>query len=173
MIKKILLLNFLNIFISLQVALADDVDNLVEVILKTSPTERKKAEYYLQSEKTLKNKSESKPEKKSSPSSITPSLEIPDDQIFDVSAKFPKDIIGKYVSGSVKINYVSPLESDFYMTFSASNNRGFFFETKNPEAIKELQKYKSGDTLMIPKNCPLKIYHKTFTAAYWVKLPFD
>ena len=171
--NKKILFHLLNIFILLQVTSADDVDNLVEVILKTSPTERKKAESYLQSKHPVKNKRESKPAKDSSPSSVVPSLEIPENEIYDVSAKFPKDIIGKYVSGSVKINYVSPLESDFYMTFSASNNRGFFFETKNPEAIKELQKYKPGDTLMIPKNCPLKIYHKTFTAAYWVKLPFD
>lgn len=171
--NKKILFHLLNIFILLQVTSADDVDNLVEVILKTSPTERKKAESYLESKHPVKNKRESKPAKDSPPSSVVPSLEIPENEIYDVSAKFPKDIIGKYISGSVKVNYVSPLESDFYMTFSASNNRGFFFETKNPEAIKELQKYKSGDTLMIPKNCPLKIYHKTFTAAYWVKLPFD
>ena len=113
--NKKILFHLLNIIILLQVTSADDVDNLVEVILKTSPTERKKAASYLQSKQPVKNKRESKPAKDSPPSSVVPSLEISENKIYDVSAKFPQDIIGKYVSGSVKINYVSPLESDFYM----------------------------------------------------------
>lgn len=148
---------------------ADDVNNLIETILEASPETKARVTTHIKTNnKPLKENKETK--KKDD----VPDLHIPEDLKFEASSKLPKDCRGKYIYGIVKINYISTSDEDFYMTFvSPKNNRGFAFETKNMDVINKLRLYKAGDLLTIPEKFPLEIYNKTFTGAYWLKIPYE
>jgi hypothetical protein len=170
--KSILLLSVF-ICCGIQSLFSDDVDDLVEVIMQSSPNEKMKADAYFKSKIIPKKQKDANLKTNTSKTQEIPSVEVPEDQLFDVAAKFPKDIVGKYIYGNVIINYIGSDKDDFYLTFYAKNNRGFVLFVKDPLTINRLLQYKIGDTLVISKKNPLKIYHRTFTAAYWVKLPYE
>jgi hypothetical protein len=140
---------------------ADDVNNLIKTILEASPETKTKLINHTKNTETKAK-------------DLVPELQIPENLKFEATSKLPKDCRGKYIYGIVKINYISTSDEDFYMTFvSPKNNRGFAFETKNMDVIKKLRLYKVGDLLTIPEKFPLEIYNKTFTGAYWLKIPYE
>jgi hypothetical protein len=149
---------------------ADEVTDLVKLILETSPQERAKASAYKAKKQSSPNKSAPKPSQHRE--SASPALDLPPDHVFDVSAKLPKDIVGKYVYGQVTMSgRLHIVDGVADICFVAKNGRGFFFEFTDPILIERFSKFRNGEKFVIPKDFPLKVINKTFTAAYWVRLP--
>jgi len=138
---------------------ADDVDNLIETILDASPTQKKQAAKYKRS--------------KSSPK--VPDMGIPKDQIFDVSAKFPKDIVGKYVDGYLTQKSMEAKPSgEMGIHFVSKNGRHYWLYTREPGIIAAFQRAGWGAKFTINKDCPLKIVGKDIIpGTYVIRLPFD
>ena len=106
-------------------------------------------------------------------------LEIPSEDLLAVDAKFPKNYVGKFVYGRVKLTYLQPqqyADLDPYVTFEASNLRGFYLDFQDPEMVRLLSKYRRGDVFVIPKEHPLRIIGKSTLGPfgnYWLKLPSE
>jgi hypothetical protein len=121
---------------------------------------------------------ESKPA--STPTSVPAycQLSIPEDELLAVDAKFPKNYVGKFVYGQVKLTYFQSeqyTDLDPYVTFAASNNRGFYLDFQDPEMVRRLSKYRRGDVFVIPKEHPLRIVGRSPIpfGPYWLKLPSE
>lgn len=138
---------------------ADDVDNLIETILDASPAQKKQAAKYKRS--------------KSSPK--VPDMGIPKDQIFDVSAKFPKDIVGKYVDGYLTQKSMEAKPSgEIGIHFVSKNGRHYWLYTREPGIIAAFERAGWGAKFIIDKECPLKIVGKDVMPGWYVvRLPFD
>ena len=169
----------------------EEVNDLIESILESSPAARAKAESYASmtsKEKNLKKSSQASTQKTSTskpnravttePKSPIPVLEIPSEDLLAVDAKFPKNYVGKFVYGRVKLTYIQPqqyADLDPSLTFEASNLRGFYLDFQDPEMVRHLSKYRRGDVFVIPKEHPLRIVGRSPIpfGPYWLKLPSE
>ena len=83
---------------------ADEVNNLIETVLEASPTARARAESYA-AEAAKRTPAKKTPEKNepqaADPKRSVPTLQNPEEDLLEVSSKFPKNMIGKYVYGPV------------------------------------------------------------------------
>ena len=159
-------------------AQADDVDNLIETILDSSPSARAGAESY--AAQAAKRNSTPKTLKKNAPKTATPKpsipvLQIPEEDLLEVSAKFPKNIIGKYVYGPVTIDDFQIYEWDdsAFIGFFAKNLRTFYLETRDPLVIKKFSQLRRGMKFTIPKEFPLRVASAGFLMRYGLHLPSE
>ena len=164
---------------------------MIEAILESSPAARAKAESYAATtskEKNLKKSSQASTQKPSTskpnravttePKSPIPVLEIPSQELLAVDAKFPRNFVGKFVYGQVKLTYIQPeqyADLNPSLTFEASNLRGFYLDFQDPEMVRHLSKYHRGDVFVIPKEHPLRIVGRSPIpfGPYWLKLPSE
>ena len=99
---------------------ADDVNDLIGTILDASPTQKKQAAKF----------------KKAKAAPKVPDMGIPKDQIFDVSAKFPNDMVGKYVDGYLTQKSMEAKPSgEVGIHFVSKNGRHYFLYTREPGII--------------------------------------
>lgn len=140
----------------------DDVNDLIATILDVSPVARKKAAKLSSAGRS----------RKSEGGALVPNLGIPQSQLLEASAKFPKDFVGKYVYGRVSFKSFTVEGDDACIMFTAAGYRGFRFYTKDPNLIRMFSQLSWGTKFMIPKECPLKILTKDLTF-YVVRLPWD
>jgi hypothetical protein len=159
-------------------AQADDVDNLIETILDSSPSARAGAESYA-AQAAKRNPPPKTPKKKepktAAPKPSIPVLQIPDEDLLEVSAKFPKNIIGKYVYGPVTIEdfVVCEWDDSAFIVFFAKNLRTFYFETRDPLVIEKLSNLRRGMKFIIPKEFPLRVDVAGFFTRYGLHLPSE
>ena len=159
-------------------AQADDVDNLIETILDSSPSARAGAESYA-AEAAKSNPPPKTPKKKepktAAPKPTIPVLQIPEEDLLEVSAKFPKNIIGKYVYGPVTIDDFQIYEWDdsAFIGFFAKNLRTFYLETRDPLVIEKFSQLKRGMKFIIPKEFPLRVASARFLMRYGLHLPSE
>jgi len=143
----------------------DEVNDLISTILDVSPTARARA-----------SKSASKGRVKTSRHSTTgvtiPNIGIPESQLLEASAKFPKDFVGKYVYGRVSFKGITVEGNDACIGFTSKGYRMFNFYTKDPNIIRAFSQFGWGTKFFIPKDCPLQILTKDLTF-YVVRLPWD
>ena len=154
---------------------ADDVNNLIETILESSPAERAKVENYNNSTKSKKSKTVANATKKASvqKDSLVPSMGIPESELLDASAKFPKDIQGKYIYGTVTFKAVRQYESEPHIQFSSKNGRIFLLYTTDREVLNTFSQMTWGTKFTIPKECPLRLLARDLPGMYVVRLPYD
>lgn len=178
-LKTITAACLLGLAISMASAQADDVDNLIETILDSSPSTRAGAESYAAQaakrtpppQKTPKKK-EPKP---AAPKPSIPVLQIPEEDLLDVSAKFPKNYIGKYVYGTVTMDdfQVSDDDDSAFIGFFAKNLRTFYLETRDFPVIVKFSQMRRGKKFVIPKEFPLRIVSGGTFVRYGCHLPFE
>jgi hypothetical protein len=168
----------LSLAIPIPFAQADDVDNLIETILDSSPSARAGAESY--AAQAAKRNSTPKTLKKNAPKTADPKptipvLQIPEEDLLEVGAKFPKNIIGKYVYGPVTIDDFQIYEWDdsAFIGFFAKNLRTFYFETRDPLVIEKLSHLRRGMKFFIPKEFPLRVDVAGFFTRYGLHLPSE
>lgn len=107
--------------VSFWTAHGEEVNDLIEAILESSPVARSKAESYAATtskEKNFKKASEASIPKSNTrkplrteatePKPPIPVLEIPSEDLLAVEAKFPKNYVGKFVYGRVKLTDIQP-----------------------------------------------------------------
>jgi hypothetical protein len=179
--KRYKLIFFLFILLLCQIVRSDDIDglvasvgrggdmvnNLISTVLASSASERAKLAKF-------KSENPNKVKLSNNKTSIVPNIQIPDTDVLEVSSKFPKDYLGKYVYGTVYFgnNMTFPGEDVTSISFYAKNLRGFLLETKDEKVIQKLLTYQHGDKFLIPRECPLKIHEKA-GINYFVRLPFE
>jgi len=150
---------------------ADEVNDLIETILEASPQERAKVAQY-QSASTKKKA----PAKKQTPAAqakpLVPDLGIPDDQVFDAAAKFPKDIVGKYIYGPVTLKSIFNQNGEAEISLTAKNMRSFQLYTRDPDVVAAFSGG-WGAKYTIPRSCPLRIVGIKMPGMYSVRLPYD
>jgi hypothetical protein len=160
-------------------AQADDVDNLIETILDSSPSARAGAESYAAQAAKRNPPTQKTPKKKepkpAAPKPSIPVLQIPEEDLLEVSAKFPKNIIGKYVYGPVTIDDFQIYEWDdsAFIGFVAKNLRTFYLETRDPLVIKKFSQLRRGMKFTIPKEFPLRLASAGFLMRYGLHLPSE
>jgi hypothetical protein len=142
---------------------ADDVNDLIETILDSSPKQRAYASKFKNSE-GQKSKEKTK--------STVPNMGVPESQLLEVNSKFPKDAIGKFVYGPVSFKQITQEGDDTKIGFTAKGYRMLNFYTKDPDLIRAFSNVGWGTKFNIPKECPLKIIGKDLMF-YVVRLPFD
>jgi hypothetical protein len=154
---------------------ADDVNNLIETILESSPAERAKVENYSNSTKSKKSKTVTNATKKAAAQkdSLVPSMGIPESQLLDASAEFPKDIQGKYIYGTVTFKAVRQYKSEPHIQFSSKNRRIFILYTSDREVLNTFSQMTWGTKFTIPKECPLRLLARDLPGMYVVRLPYD
>jgi hypothetical protein len=157
-------------------AQADDVDNLIETILETSPATRAKAESYA-AETAKPTPTPKNPKKKTSaaPKPSIPVLQIPEEYLLEVSSKFPKNYIGKYVYGPVTMDdfQISNDDDSAFIGFFAKNLRSFYLETRDLPVIIKFSQLRRGSKFIIPKEFPLRIVSGGTFIRYGCHLPFE
>jgi hypothetical protein len=144
------------------------VNNLISTVLASSASERAKLTKF-------KSENPNKVKLSKNNSSNVPSIQIPDSDVLEVSSKFPKDYLGKYVYGEVTKGYGSTMADTggaALIGFWAKNMRCFYLETKNPEVIAKMDQYPPHTRFVIPRECPLKIVQKC-GFNYIVHTPFE
>ena len=176
--------------VPLWTAHGEEVNDLIEAILESSPAARAKPESYAATtskEKNLKKSSQVSTQKSNTqkplrteatePKSLIPVLKIPSQDLLAVDAKFPKNYVGKFVYGQVKLTYIQPVQYvdfDPYLTFEASNLRGFLLDFHDPDMVRRLSKYRRGDVFVIPIEHPLRIVGRSWLfGPYLLKLPSE
>ena len=154
---------------------ADDVNNLIETILESSPAERAKVENYSNRTKT-KNRAVTNATKKAAAQkdSLVPSMGIPESELLDASDKFPEDIKGKYIYGTVTFKAVRNYEGEPHIQFSSKNRRIFILYTRDPAVLNAFSRFTWGTKFTIPKECPLRLLSRDLLpGSYVVRLPYD
>ena len=138
---------------------ADDVNDLIGTILEASPTQKKQAAKF----------------KKAKAAPKVPDMGIPKDQIFDVSAKFPNDMVGKYVDGYLTQKSMQAKPSgEVGIHFVSKNGRHYWLYTRDAGIIAAFQNAGWGAKFIINKECPLRIVGKDMLPGWYVvRLPFD
>jgi len=138
---------------------ADDVNDLIGTILDASPTQKKQAAKF----------------KKAKSAPKVPDMGISKDQIFDVSAKFPNDMVGKYVDGYLTQKSMEAKPSgEVGIHFVSKNGRHYFLYTREPGIISAFQNSGWGAKFIINKECPLRIVGKDMMPGWYVvRLPWD
>ncbi len=156
---------------------ADEVNNLIETILEASPTARAGAASY-SAEAAKRTPAKKTPDKKEPPTAApkrsVPTLQIPGEDLLEVSSRFPKNYIGKYVYGPVILHDYQAYEYDdsALIGFTAKNWRGFYLETRDPLIIEKFSKLRRGMKFMIPRDFPLRIVGKP-GLSYILNMPFE
>jgi hypothetical protein len=149
----------------IKTAKADEMQDLISIVIDASPAEKAKAAQF------TKKKTKSKFSASSKGTSI-PNLGIPEDQLLEASSKFPKDYVGKYVYGALEFRGVSEIEEEPGVMFNALNGRSFTLWTKDQAVLDRFKAMPWKTKLIIPKECPLRILSKgLFT--YMLRMPFD
>jgi hypothetical protein len=147
---------------------ADEMNDLMGAIIKASPQENAKMQKFASSKHKVSSSKSSKN------TSAEYSVTFPDDQLLEVSSKFPKEFIGKYVYGGpltftgIFDDYGSPC-----ISFTAKNNRRFYFYTKDPLVIALFQRTEEGTQFDLAKDMCLKIVSKFGLFTYVLKMPYD
>jgi hypothetical protein len=154
---------------------ADDVNNLIETILESSPAERAKVENYSNSTKSKKSKTVTNATKNAAvqKDNLVPSMGIPESELLDAAAKFPDDIKGKYIYGTVTFKAVRQYESEPHIQFSSKNRRIFILYTRDREVLNTFSQMTWGTKFTIPKECPLRLLARDLPGMYVVRLPYD
>jgi hypothetical protein len=98
---------------------------------------------------------------------------IPESELLDASAKFPKDIQGKYIYGTVTFKAVRQYESEPHIQFSSKNGRIFLLYTTDREVLNTFSQMTWGTKFTIPKECPLRLLARDLPGMYVVRLPYD
>jgi len=91
----------------------------------------------------------------------------------DAAAKFPDDIQGKYIYGTVTFKAVRNYEGEPYIQFSSKNRRIFILYTRDPAVLNAFSQLTWGTKFTIPKECPLRLLARDFPGSYVVRLPYD
>jgi hypothetical protein len=159
-------------FAAIPPSLADEVNDLIETILEASPQERAKVANY-QSANTKKKapaKKKTTPAAESKP--VVPDLGIPDDQVFDAAAKFPKDIVGKYIYGPVTLKSIFGQNGEAEIHITSKNMRSFLLYTSDPDVVAAFNGG-WGAKYMIPRSCPLRIVGIKGPGMYSVRMAYD
>jgi hypothetical protein len=159
-------------FAAIPPSLADEVNDLIETILEASPQERAKVANY-QSAHTKKKapaKKKTTPAAESKP--VVPDLGIPDDQVFDAAAKFPKDIVGKYIYGPVTLKSIFGQNGEAEIHITSKNMRSFLLYTSDPDVVAAFNGG-WGAKYMIPRSCPLRIVGIKGPGMYSVRMAYD
>jgi hypothetical protein len=155
---------------------ADEVNDLIETILETSPATRAKAESYA-AETAKRTPTPKNPKKKTSaaPKPSIPVLQIPEEDLLEVSSKFPKNYIGKYVYGPVTMDDFQTYNDDdsAFIGFFAKNLRSFYLETRDLPVIIKFSQLRRGSKFIIPKEFPLRIVSGGTLIRYGCHLPFE
>lgn len=152
---------------------ADEVNDLIETILQASPSEREKLETYNKSIAKKQKKSAKKSEATSNVSAIAPDMGIPESQLLDASAKFPNDIQGNYIYGTVTFKAVRQLGEEPYIQFGSKNGRIYILYTRDQALLSAFSYITWGTKFTIPKNFPLRLVARSFPGSYVVRLPYD
>ena len=153
---------------------ADDVDNLINTILEVSPAERTKLESYNKSVAKKTKTSAKKLEPNIKAQSLVPDMGIPESQLLDAAAKFPEDIQGKYIYGTVTFKAVRNYEGEPHIQFSSKNRRIFILYTRDPAVLNAFSQMTWGTKFTIPRECPLRLLSRDLLpGSYVVRLPYD
>ncbi len=150
---------------------ADEVNDLIETILEASPKERAKVASY----QAASTKKKAPPKKKTITAEskpVVPDLGIPDDQVFDAAAKFPKDIVGKYIYGPVTLKSIFGQNGEAEIGLTAKNMRMFALYTSDPDVVAAFNGG-WGAKYMIPRSCPLRIVGIKGPGLYSVRMAYD
>jgi hypothetical protein len=150
-----------------------EVNDLINTILQVSPAERAKLESYNKSGAKKPKKSAKKPEPKSKSQSLVPDMGIPESQLLDAAAKFPEDIQGKYIYGTVTFKALRNYEGEPHIQFSSKNRRIFILYTRDPAVLNAFSQMTWGTKFTIPKDCPLRLLARDLPGMYVVRLPYD
>jgi hypothetical protein len=168
---------FIAISISTPSACADEVNDLIETILDASPAARAGAESYASesAKHAPPQKTQTKKQHKVAVAKPKiPLLQIPEEDLLEVSSKFPKDFIGKYIYGPVTLHDFQFYEDDdsALIGFTAKNWRGFYLETRDPLIIEKFSRLSRGIQFTIPRDFPLRIVGKP-GLSYILNMPFE
>ena len=158
-------------FATIQTIRADEVNDLIETILEASPKERAKVASY----QAASTKKKAPPKKKTTTAEskpVVPDLGIPDDQVFDAAAKFPKDIVGKYIYGPVTLKSIFGQNGEAEIGLTAKNMRMFALYTSDPDVVAAFNGG-WGAKYMIPRSCPLRIVGIKGPGLYSVRMAYD
>ena len=151
-----------------------EVNDLINTILEVSPAERAKLESYNKSVAKKPKKIPKKPEPKSKAQSLVPDMGISESQLLDGAAKFPEDIQGKYIYGTVTFKALRNYEGEPYIQFSSKNRRIFILYTRDPAVLNAFSQLTWGTKFTIPKECPLRLLSRDLLpGSYVVRLPYD
>jgi hypothetical protein len=150
---------------------ADEMNDLISTVMQASPEVKARARSYEGSSKRSPVSAKATVDEKRS---SVPNMQIPDSEVLEVSSKFPRNYIGKYVYGVVSAGAGGEIDASgpALIGFWAANKRGFYLETMDQGVIKKLNQYKYGTKFVIPRECPLKIVQKC-GFNYIVHLPFE
>ena len=154
------------------------VDDLIEKILQISPAERAAAQRYAAPRKTKpqtakKDRSSKSAKPQGREKTSVPDLGIPDSQVMDAAAKFPKDFRGKFIYGRVVFKGVSiEYAGETPIMFEAKNGRGFTLYTKDAALIEFFSSLPWKTEFDIPRECPLRVVDKGWFI-YVVRMPYD
>jgi hypothetical protein len=153
---------------------ADEVNDLIGTILQASPNERAKVETYKKSLPKKTNQASSKKAIKDKDPTIVPDLGIPENQLLESSAKFPKDIKGLYIYGTVTFKAINNFEGEPCIQFCSKNGRIFLLYTTDSDVLSAFSGYFWGTKFTIPKECPLRLLARDLLpGSYVVRLPYD
>jgi len=158
-------------FATIQTIRADEVNDLIETILEASPKERAKVASY----QAASTKKKAPPKKKTTTAEskpLVPDLGIPDDQVFDAAAKFPKDIVGKYIYGPVTLKSIFNQNGEAEIHITAKNMRSFLLYTRDPDVVTAFNGG-WGAKYTIPRSCPLRIVGIKGPGMYSVRMAYD
>ena len=150
---------------------ADEMNDLITTVMQASPEVRTKAQSSHSSSRKSSPVSASSVGKKTT-SEIN--MQIPDSESLEVSSRFPRNYIGKYVYGPVTAGCGGDIfgGNPALIGFWAKNMRCFYLETMDQGIIQKLNKYPYGTKFIIPRECPLKIVQKC-GFNYILHLPFE
>jgi len=148
---------------ALTVVRGDDVNDLVDTILQASPKERAKASSYKSS---IHSSKPSIKEVHSNPYGISES------QLVEASAKFPPDIVGKYIYGKVYFYSITQYEGETYILLGTPNNRRLRLFTSDPQVLAAFN-LPWNTQFYIPKETPLRVVAKYLPGFYNVRMPWD
>ena len=103
---------------------------------------------------------------------FTKHLEYSDQDVFEVCGKFPKNIVGKYVYGSLSLYEFYPPDSNgyAYIRLSSKNFRIYDYVTKDYGIISAVATWGSGEKFNIPMINPLQIIQRN-GSTYVIKDP--
>lgn len=150
-----------------------EVNNLIETIIQASPSEREKLESYKKSIAKKPKKSAKKSEAPSKVAAIAPDMGISESQLLDASAKFPNNIQGNFIYGTVTFKAVRQLGEEPYIQFGSKNGRIYILYTRDQALLNAFRQVTWGTKFTIPKNFPLRLVARLFPGSYVVRLPYD
>lgn len=151
-----------------------EVNDLINTILQVSPAERTKLESYNKSVAKKPKTSSKKLEPKSKAQSLVPDMGIPESQLLDAAAKFPEDIQGKYIYGTVTFKAVRNITGEPHVQFASKNGRIFILYTRDSSVLNAFSQLSWGTKFTIPKECPLRLLSRDLLpGSYIVRMPYD